>query len=702
MMRLQSSSTRTLRPRRGVTLVEMLVTLAVLLIMMTAIVQIFAAATGTLSASRAYQELDAGLRRLDGVIRTDFNGVTAKLTPPNDPKDNRGYFEVGENAFADLQGEDGDDYVRFTTKAPADKPFTGRYWPNSGVLSNPIEITSQFAEVIYFLRNGNLYRRVFLIVPERQKSSMSMINNVNATYATGFKPNQLNANPVSWQGMNDVSARPSATGSGIVLNTLGDLTNRENRAFAPRFANDFVSLDYNPANGQYNVSAGYDQYPEDLNSFVANMTDTPGDGVPDFYPSLYFGVFSPLTVGNAPLVYEGGVLTGSGTRPPRTGATFNTMAFPYVFPGAYSHPDYITRGMGWLHSPNPIFSNSSTQLTYLRFLNHNPIDLGDNLPRPTTGGNGNTFGGLQTWWGFPTWRETLSFNWTDPTHPINVSPYAQAPGLTPRSTINTTTGAVFDDANLLPPMAYNTSNNEPAAVFNLMRPVPQPYADGLGGTSQFMDLGSSLWAASWEDDLIMTGVRSFDIKVLDTALGDYVDLGWGDDVRSTAILNPPAGSYLNQNTERIATDPYLAIDINGGTFDLLGQTFAHEGRMPPRVLDHRLDAQFPNPTYFGTLTPEYPAFANYSSNVGDNSLNVVRLRRVWDSWSTDYSTAPAKGFNPVTKSPIGPPFSPPVYPSYPPPYPAPLRGIQIQIRVQDPSGKYVKSLTIRQDFTEKL
>ena len=42
--------------------------------------------------------------------------------------------------------------------------------------------------------------------------------------------------------MNDISARPSATGVGIVLNTMADLTNRENRAFAPRFANDFVTL----------------------------------------------------------------------------------------------------------------------------------------------------------------------------------------------------------------------------------------------------------------------------------------------------------------------------------------------------------------------------------------------------------------------------------------------------------------------------
>ena len=36
---------------------------------------------------------------------------------------------------------------------------------------------------------------------------------------------------------------------------------------------------------------------------------------------------------------------------------------------------------------------------------------------------------------------------------------------------------------------------------------------------------------SWEDDLIMTGVRSFDVKAYDNAFAGYADLGWGDDLR---------------------------------------------------------------------------------------------------------------------------------------------------------------------------
>ena len=123
-------------PPRGVTLVEMLVTLAILLLMMTAIVKIFQAATGALNAAQVYQELDNQLRLLDSTIRSDLNGVTARLTPPNNPNNNLGYLEYGENEFADVQGEDSDDYIRFTAKAPAGQPFTGRMWIRAAVRSS--------------------------------------------------------------------------------------------------------------------------------------------------------------------------------------------------------------------------------------------------------------------------------------------------------------------------------------------------------------------------------------------------------------------------------------------------------------------------------------------------------------------------------------------------------------------------------------
>ncbi len=104
----------------------MLVTVAILVIMMTILVQIFQSATGAVTAAQQLQQIDDQLRRLDSVIRSDLEGVTARFTPPLDPAMNLGYFEYGENEFADNQGEDSDDYIRFTAKAPAGRPFTGR------------------------------------------------------------------------------------------------------------------------------------------------------------------------------------------------------------------------------------------------------------------------------------------------------------------------------------------------------------------------------------------------------------------------------------------------------------------------------------------------------------------------------------------------------------------------------------------------
>src|SRR5262249_14390629 len=151
-------------------------------------------------------------------------------------------------------------------------------------------ITSDYAEIIYFLRNGNLYRRVLLIAPELQSSIVPALSNANVGNNTGYLPNgnpfpftpdALGGAQVSWQGVNDLSARPAAAGvpgnNPIVLNTLGDLTNRENRFASPRFANDFWNL----TGGGAGV-AGPDGIPDDLNS----------DNVPDLYPSLYRHVFN--------------------------------------------------------------------------------------------------------------------------------------------------------------------------------------------------------------------------------------------------------------------------------------------------------------------------------------------------------------------------------------------------------------------------
>ncbi|HEX8202953.1 MAG TPA: prepilin-type N-terminal cleavage/methylation domain-containing protein, partial [Isosphaeraceae bacterium] len=82
---MRPDSSRPTAHRRGFTLVEMLVTVALLLLIMTVIVSIFQAATGAIEISRSDQELGQELRRFNETIRQDLTGATAHFTPPLNP-----------------------------------------------------------------------------------------------------------------------------------------------------------------------------------------------------------------------------------------------------------------------------------------------------------------------------------------------------------------------------------------------------------------------------------------------------------------------------------------------------------------------------------------------------------------------------------------------------------------------------------------
>ncbi|MFM7131728.1 MAG: type II secretion system protein J [bacterium] len=150
--------------RRGLTLVEMLVVVALTVLMMSIIAQIMTATTGAIQVARAYHELDSELRAMEGTIKRDLAAATARMTPPLNPKDNLGYFEYGENEFADAQGEDSDDYIAFTAQYTDGNSFYGKYLPSpsgspslgmdynrahSGVPVTPSLISSDTAEVVY-------------------------------------------------------------------------------------------------------------------------------------------------------------------------------------------------------------------------------------------------------------------------------------------------------------------------------------------------------------------------------------------------------------------------------------------------------------------------------------------------------------------------------------------------------------------------
>jgi type II secretory pathway pseudopilin PulG len=673
------------RPRRGVTLVEMLVVVALVVLMMVILVQIFQSALGAMSASRTNQELDVQLRAIDSMIRSDLAGVTAKMTPPNDPALKRGYFEYGENAPADAQGEDTDDFIAFTTLAPEGQSFTGRQWlskvatiggTNVQTINQAIQpapITSQAAEVIYFWRNGNLYRRVFLVAPNRS-TSIATTGTIGSNFnpAGGLPPQAIGGFNISmfgtsylasWLGLNEISARPggfNGTGNNLppIPNDLGDLTNRENRAFRPRFMNDF-----NPKDG----------IPDDNNA----------DGLPDYYPTLYYNGANGHSYvdGNGIPIWSPNFATkelvgyppaGPARVDQGTAGSYDVYAFPFIYPGMYSQPDpnrlSLSVSLGWIHYQ----PSSSTG-----FVNHAPLDIGDTPALALASTQ------TQTWWGFPTWRETMSGfiggtggrnGWTDPVFFVseNISGGVHQQPLGLRPFPPTANPATTIPTNLLPPIYQPGTAN------------PPPFFDGAGSAS-FVSVPTAAGSLQsvypnpiWEDDLILTNVRSFDVKAFDPAAAlyntaanglfssGYLDLGYG----SASYLAGPNGA----NPAAQTAVPFQAVGADP-------QGFGHEGRIPPLLGDFRPDPR-------------------RGFNIGDPSTGIIRLTRTWDSWSTAYTNAPTTDIllngNAFSSNPN------PIYPAFPPPYPSALRGIQIQIRITDPRNERTKVLTIRHDFTDKI
>ncbi|MDB5387725.1 MAG: Verru Chthon cassette protein [Planctomycetaceae bacterium] len=186
--------------RRGFTLVEMMVAMALVLLMMVMFAEIFTLATGSMSKQKSLSELDQRQRTVSTILRNDLQDRTffnltpfhkansaLSLTDPNfiNPALRSGYFYISEN---DLDN-DVDDVLQFTVLRKVGKLFYGRTkellanGPPSGTIQNPNQPESDDgmfangipgaqnnnagaspeAEIAYFVRNGILYRRILLI-----------------------------------------------------------------------------------------------------------------------------------------------------------------------------------------------------------------------------------------------------------------------------------------------------------------------------------------------------------------------------------------------------------------------------------------------------------------------------------------------------------------------------------------------------------
>ena len=299
-----TSKNRASRPApRAITLVEMLISMAVTLIMMAAVVNLFANIGAGVKKRNASMELGGQLRMARSRLFKDLAGATSSARPklPSDDHDD-GYLEIIEGQWSDknpsalidgvaANGEldyatsivpssnlkpagdvtdggglgDYDDILALTVRSESE-PFVGRRVTWNGARWIVSTIESDLAEIIWFAvenpadgSNGEpgmrtVYRRVLLIAPWVEELPPYV-----RTSPPGDPDNKIELDQICHQ-LSDISFRRE--GDLRVPNTLADLTKRENRFGHERFFGSFPhELELNAIRN--NPATPRNNFPED-------------------------------------------------------------------------------------------------------------------------------------------------------------------------------------------------------------------------------------------------------------------------------------------------------------------------------------------------------------------------------------------------------------------------------------------------------
>lgn len=236
-----------MKRRSAFTLVEILIATAISLIMLGAVVAVFASVMQSINQARAVLETSDRLRSAAELLRSDLRGLTVIPVPPRDPANNEGYFEytegpVGQNGqvrpfgaavvnlddldpagnpYPDSTVADNDDMLMFTTRSSG-QPFVGRCLVNRA----PATVESDVAEVAWFVRGNRLYRRVRLVAP-KVLTLCDINGNGRLDPAEWVPPGDSEA--VNFNRYYDIATHFDVNAGGWVFSTLGDLTKPENR-----------------------------------------------------------------------------------------------------------------------------------------------------------------------------------------------------------------------------------------------------------------------------------------------------------------------------------------------------------------------------------------------------------------------------------------------------------------------------------------
>ncbi|MBX3415363.1 MAG: prepilin-type N-terminal cleavage/methylation domain-containing protein [Pirellulales bacterium] len=576
--------------RAGFTLLEVLVATVLVLIMLATVVSVFANMSDSMRDSRAMIEVNDRLRYTKDRLQLDLAGVTVTMLPPRRPESGEGYFEYIEGPIGPIlqpmidADEDGvrdtpestigdtDDILMFTTRSSGES-FIGKAQTGNGTAQ------SQVAEVCWFLRGTTLYRRQLLVAPGLETT-------LTGAWATspGFYAN------------NDISARQQGgthdwrTGGTapftLRLNTLGDLTKRENRYGHQPWA-----------------------FPHD---------------------ARFWGVLGLPTLREC-----------------------SSTAWPFP----------LTQGLvgGATDTDSPYYGATQQYII------------------PSFGGTAAT--------------------------------------VLPTATLE-------DGASVNPPVVNLVGVSDPWSMrfpWQTPPPSPQPVTDGITGTLvQYATSGTRL-----SDDVILTNVLSFDVKAWDPGAPVFQDTTTGELITAsgeypehTNFKSLASGFFTAPNFSAVTTTPvafgsYVDLNYFGGT----GSTVRYpQSDFPTDV---------PQSSFFG---PFFRPGNDKVAVIGHPLASVASLTNVppaapstYDTWSTHYEhdgfdqdndglvDEGTNGFDDDTVIDIGGVPTPAkiggvddeTEKEAPPPYPVPLRGIQVKIRVFEPSTRQIREVTVVQDFVSQ-
>ena len=696
------------KSRRAFTLVEVMIAAVLSLVLIAAVVQVFATVGNTASETRAVVQMTDRLRSARIVLAEDLSNTTAEMLPPQRSDRSAGYFEYIEGPdgpiFPGLGGlpvafdinqtqlsgapapdstvGDPDDVLMFTAQAPAGTYFYGRVRAATQVFDShapprswtvPVDTMGQStqAEICYFMRGDTLYRRVLLVKPDAGiggtidptiflwsqyplfVSGAATVTIPQPTWDIAFY-DKFDLSAHQKGGSFDISnALGGSQAPVLVANSLSDLTFRQNRYGHQSWVYPFDARFWDarfwtaPAT---NVAGGFLGLPtlRECTAYTGSSSSANGTAR---WPFPLFDPLSPMQP-NPPL--PPGVTMAAGTTVAAASANLWGQVVPYN--SSMTVP-------AWAQTPvfpyyNPL-TDAGLPLIY-------PMPQAGNVPA------GSMVANFQPVTNIPpnTWTGRMNLTvakggifdlWSNP-YPLDQQDYTAAPR----------TGSLY---------AFSSAY-QPANAVNVN------------------------FSTRYADDVLLTHVLSFDVKAWDPTAptlqttaafggvppGTYVP----GDPGYIQIINAWASAGLSTlQTNLLPTTSGGSVAAQGAYVDLnyLGPVIQlYLSASPPtmaQALASVSNFAGPGVSQFGTgwskgsglaMTYDTGCFDYENDGIDQNQNGII------DDFTNGLDDNGIGGVDDLTEV------------EGPTPYPVPLKGIQIRIRVFDPDSRQIREVTVTEDF----